>query len=84
MTVAVRSENLLLDREPGEGLRLSVIEKNFAGGMLRISLDGGGLGELTASRQGFDTAFKPGDMLTVSWEAGNGVIVDLDEKDQGP
>ena len=84
VTVAVRSENLLLDREPGEGLRLSVIEKNFAGGMLRISLDGGGLGELTASRQGFDTAFKPGDMLTVSWEAGNGVIVDLDEKDQGP
>ncbi len=82
--VAVRSENMLLGRDPGEGLRLSVIEKNFAGGMLRISLDGGSLGELTASRQGIDSSFQPGDVVFVSWEAEHGVIVDLDGGEAGP
>lgn len=79
VTVAVRSENVLLSQEPGEGLKLSVIEKNFAGGMLRISLDGGSLGELTASRQGIDSSFQPGDVVFASWQAEHGVIVDLDK-----
>lgn len=79
VTVAVRSENVLLSQEPGEGLKLSVIEKNFAGGMLRISLDGGDLGELTASRQGIDASFQPGDVVFASWQAEHGVIVDLDK-----
>lgn len=79
VTVAVRSENVLLSQEPGEGLKLSVIEKNFAGGMLRISLDGGSLGELTASRQGIDASFQPGDVVFASWQAEHGVIVDLDK-----
>lgn len=80
--VAVRGENMTLHREPGKGLRLPVIEKSFAGGMLRISLDGGELGELISSRQGIDSSFGPGDLVTVSWEPDQGVFVDLEEADE--
>ena len=83
VTVAVRSENLLLQKEVGPGLRLPVMEKNFAGGLLRISLDGGKLGELIASRQGMDSSLVPGDLVTASWAPEHGIIVDLacDEPD---
>lgn len=83
VTVAVRSENLLLQKEVGPGLRLPVTEKNFAGGLLRISLDGGKLGELIASRQGMDSSLAPGDLVTASWAPEHGIIVDLacDEPD---
>lgn len=77
VTVAVRSENLLLQKEMGPGLRLPVMEKNFAGGLLRISLDGGKLGELVASRQGMDSSLVPGDLVTASWAPEHGIIVDL-------
>ena len=78
VSVAVRSENILLGKESGPGLRLPVIEKNFAGGMLRICLDGGELGELVASRQGIDSSFQAGDMATVYWEPEHGVLVDME------
>ena len=64
-----------------------MIEKNFAGGMLRISLDGGTLGELSASRQGIDAAFEAGEMVTADWEPEHGVLVDLegtDSQSRGP
>ena len=80
VTVAVRSENLLLQKEVGPGLRLPVMEKNFAGGLLRISLDGGKLGELIASRQGMDSSLVPGDLVTASWAPEHGIIVDLEGK----
>ncbi len=87
VTVSVKSENIRLQKEPGSGLRLAVIEKNFAGGMLRISLDGGTLGELSASRQGIDAAFEAGEMVTADWEPEHGVLVDLegtDSQSRGP
>lgn len=77
VTIAVRSENLYLQPEMGPGLRLPVIEKNFAGGMLRISLDGGRLGELVASRQGMDSLLTAGDMVTASWAPEHGILVDV-------
>ncbi len=80
--IAVRGESMTLLREPGRGLRLSVTEKSFAGGMLRISLDGGELGELVSSRQGIDSPFGPGDLVTVFWEPEHGVFVDLEEEDE--
>lgn len=76
--MAVRSENILLEKEAGPGLRLSVIEKNFAGGMLRICLDGGLQGELVSSRQGMDSAFQAGDRITAYWEPEHGILVDLE------
>lgn len=78
VTIAVRSENIFLQKEAGPGLRLPVIEKNFAGGMLRISLDGGRLGELVASRQGMDSSLAAGDMVTARWAPEHGILVDVD------
>ena len=63
-----------------DGLRLTVTEKSFAGGMLRISLDGGTLGELVSSRQGLNSTVKPGDEVTAFWDAAHAVLVDVDEK----
>lgn len=86
VTVAVRSENIIL-KEPaaGEGsfcgLRLTVTEKSFAGGMLRISLDGGSLGELISSRQGINSSVHPGDEVSAVWDAEHAVLVDLEEQD---
>lgn len=77
VTVAVRSENLRLSKEAGEGLTLPVIEKNFAGGMLRISLDGGSQGELVCSRQGLDASFAPGDTVIADWAPEHGMLVDI-------
>lgn len=79
ITIAVRSENIVLQKEMGPGLRLPVIEKNFVGGLLKISLDGGKLGELVASRQGMDSSLAPGDMVTARWAPEHGIIVDLAE-----
>lgn len=80
--IAVRGENMMLQKEPGPGLRLRVIEKNFAGGMLRISLDGGKLGEFVSSRQGIDSPFRPGDQVSASWAPEHGVFVDLEGQDE--
>lgn len=80
VTMAVRSENLILERESGAGLFLPVIEKNFAGGMLRISLDGGDLGELVSSRQGIDSSIQSGDMVTASWKPEHGILVDMEKE----
>lgn len=77
VTVAVRSENLRLSKEAGEGLTLPVIEKNFAGGMLRISLDGGSQGELVCSRQGLDASFASGDTVIADWAPEHGMLVDI-------
>ena len=36
ITLAVRSENLIFDENCGEGLQAEVVEKSFAGGLLRV------------------------------------------------
>lgn len=78
VTIAVRSENLDLKREKGEGIRLRVIEKNFAGGVLRVSLDGGELGELISSHQGIGSSFALQEEVMAFWNPEHGVLVDLD------
>lgn len=85
VTAAVRSENVELRELSGQasdgwhetGLELSVLEKNFAGGMMRISLDGGSLGELISSRQGLNSQIKPGDRVLAVWEPFQAVLVDI-------
>ncbi len=76
VAMAVRSENVRLEKEGGRGLRLLVTEKNFAGGMLRVFLDAGALGELVSSRQGMDPTFQAGDVAFAHWAPEHGVLVD--------
>lgn len=88
VTAAIRSENIILeDPEAVEdlscGLRLKVTEKSFAGGMLRISLSGEGVGELISSRQGINSSVQPGDEVFAVWDAAHAVLVDLEEEDAG-
>lgn len=84
VTAAVRSENVTLcsDKQP-EGMKLVVTEKNFAGGMLRISLDGGSLGELVSSRQGINSSVRPGDVVYAGWQPDHAVLVDVEGEEDG-
>ncbi|MEY8338097.1 ABC transporter ATP-binding protein [Lachnospiraceae bacterium 62-35] len=83
VTVAVRSENVELRREADEGIRLKVIEKSFAGGMLRICLDGREAGELVSSRQGINSPLCPGEEVTALWKPEHGILVDMEESSDG-
>jgi spermidine/putrescine transport system ATP-binding protein len=82
---AVRAENIIL---AGEGEALSqvkrlkavVTEKNFSGGMLRITAviqsEGPSFGEeICAAVQGIDSPFEQGDCVEVSWLPANAVRV---------
>lgn len=65
------------------GLTLTVTEKSFAGGMVRISLDGGSMGELVSSRQGIDSPVSPGDRVLARWNSQDAVLVDLQSQEAG-
>lgn len=78
VTLAVRSEHISLCKEPREeGLKLRVAEKSYAGGMMRIALDGGPLGELI-SRSHRSGAIREGDTVYGTWEPKQAVLVDLE------
>lgn len=79
VTIAVRSENLDLKRKEEMGIRLKVIEKNFAGGVFRVSLDGGELGEFVSSRQEIGNSFAPQEEVMACWKPEHGILVDLDK-----
>jgi spermidine/putrescine transport system ATP-binding protein len=85
---AVRAENVTLAMADGGGrlspgtpaLRAAVTEKNFSGGLLRITAmiksDGPSFGEeICASIPGIDSPFEPGDDVEVSWLPANAVTV---------
>lgn len=84
VTLAVRSEHIQLkdDDDSCPGLKVRVVEKSFAGGMLRISLDGANLGELVSSRQGINSFLEPGDRVCACWEPEHAVFVDVRETDE--
>lgn len=85
VTVAVRSEYIEYfspeqTNNTIKSLSAEVFEKNFIGGMLRISfmltqsapmLNS----EIIASRQGIDAALTPGDKLRLTWKPEHAVIV---------
>lgn len=82
VTLAVRSEDIALHTsDAGSGMKLVVKEKNFAGGMLKISLDGGENGEIISSHHGFNSQINPGDTVYADWDAGQAVLVDLEGQD---
>lgn len=83
VTMAVRSENLLIRKEPGElGLSARVKEKSFAGGLLRMTLALNDGRELVASRHGIDTDCAEGEEVYCFWEPSQAVLVDLPEPEQ--
>lgn len=80
LTLAVRSEHLRFQKgEPAPGtpgIRGTVTEKSFAGGMLRITFALPGGDEVVASRHGIDLDIHPGEAVTLSWEPQAAAIVE--------
>lgn len=80
VTIAVRSENLIFEENCQNGLNAEVVEKSFAGGLLRVVLRLADGKEVVASRHGIDAGVEPGQKVTCHFEAENAVLVDLPER----
>ena len=76
VTLAVRSENIHLDENGREGLPAEVLEKSFAGGMLRVVLKLEDGTEIIASRYGIDAGVQPGQKVRFSFASEDAVLVD--------
>ena len=79
VTIAVRSENVLLDEECGCGMEAQVEEKTFAGGQLRMVLSLPGGEKVVASRYGIDANVKVGQKVCWRFESADAVLVDREE-----
>ena len=77
VTMAVRSENLIFDEKCQSGLEAAVVEKSFAGGLLRVVLKLADGTEVVANRHGIDAGVQPGQKVTCHFDAENVVLVDL-------
>lgn len=66
--LAVRSEHILIGPEAGEGIPAKIVEKSYAGGLLRVVflLETGE--EITASRHGINYDLEIGEITAVSWK----------------
>lgn len=83
VTLAVRSENLVFDESCQSGLNAEVVEKSFAGGLLRVVLKLSDGTEVVANRHGIDAGVQPGQKVTCHFDAENAVLVDLPEAESG-
>ena len=79
VTLAVRSENIRLHDRDTEGLPATVLEKTFAGGQLRVTLQLPNHTVLTASRYGINTEVKEGQQIFCSFRPEDAVFVDREE-----
>lgn len=79
VTLAVRSENILLDEDCGCGMEAEVEEKTFAGGQLRMVLVLPEGEKVVASRYGIDANVKVGQKVCWRFESVNAVLVDREE-----
>ena len=77
VTLAVRSENLIFDETCQSGMEAVVVEKSFAGGLLRVVLKLADGTEVVANRHGIDAGVQPGQKVTCHFDAENAVLVDL-------
>ncbi len=75
-TVAIRSENIILDETCKQGYSAVVKEKNFAAGQLRVLLALPDGTEITASRFGMNANIQPGQQISWCFDPQNAVIVD--------
>ena len=97
LTLAVRSENILLDEAEmenvveqneaeGTGIHLhaTVKEKNFAAGQLRVLLALSDGTEITASRFGMNANIQPGQQIKWYFDPRNAVVVNREFKTKEP
>ena len=97
LTLAVRSENILLDEVEmenvveqneaegtGRHLYATVKEKNFAAGQLRVLLALSDGTEITASRFGMNANIQPGQQIKWYFDPRNAVVVDREFKTKEP
>ena len=76
VTIAVRSENILLDENCGCGMEALVTEKSFSAGQLRMVLTLENGKEIIASRYGIDANVKVGQKVCYRFNAEDAVLVD--------
>ncbi len=79
VTLAVRSENILLDESGSIGLEAIVKEKSFAAGQLRVTLKLPGEEEVIASRYGIDSNVAVGQKVCWNFHPEAAVLVDCKE-----
>ena len=97
LTLAVRSENILLDEAEmenvveqneaegtGRHLHATVKEKNFAAGQLRVLLALSDGTEITASRFGMNANIQSGQQIKWYFDPRNAVVVDREIKTKEP
>ena len=97
LTLAVRSENILLDEAEmenvveqneaegtGRHLHATVKEKNFAAGQLRVLLALSDGTEITASRFGMNANIQPGQQIKWYFDPRNAIVVDREFKTKEP
>lgn len=92
LTLAVRSENILLDEAEANKeaevikrlLHATVKEKNFAAGQLRVLLALSDGTEITASRFGMNANIQPGQQIKWYFDPRNAIVVDREFKTKEP
>ena len=82
VTLAVRSENIEIFREPKSAVYMegTIAEKSFAGGMLRIAVKTDDNTEIIISRHGIDADYAIGEHVYLEWPAGSAVLVENTEE----
>ena len=81
-TVAIRSENIILDEACKQGYLATVKEKSFVAGQLRVLLALPDGTEITASRFGMNANIQPGQQISWCFDPKNAVIVDRNAADR--
>lgn len=77
VTLAVRSEYIQFERNPeAGGIQALVKDKNFIGGMLRITFTLPDGAEVVASRHGINLDIHPGQETVLFWDSYAAVMVD--------
>ena len=79
-TVAIRSENIILDEACKQGYLATVKEKSFVAGQLRVLLALPDGTEITASRFGMNANIQPGQQIKWYFDPRNAVVVDREIK----
>lgn len=75
-TLAIRTENVLINGEEPCVYEARVLEKSFAGGQLRILFELADGQQITASRFGINADVAVGDYIKIGWYAENAVSVE--------
>ena len=73
--LAVRSENICLKENCCNKMNARVLEKTFAGGLLRMELQLADGSHIVASRHGINCTFSEGEVIRVGFEPENAVLV---------